>query len=134
MLNSNVSDKKKEVEVIDNLPINKPVIGHFDMVPFLLTSEMFGGLGFEMVGKEISSMIGDSVASLHEHEYPEIYLLISPNPGNATIEIETPDKIYKMTSPSVAHIPAKLKHRFIVKKAEKGSYCFGLLLTNKKFK
>lgn len=123
--------KERKVKILNELPVLKPVTGHFSLVPFLITSEMFGGLDFEMVGKNISSMIGESLADLHVHQYPEIYLLISQEPGEAEIEIETTEGSYKMSSPSTAYIPANVKHRFVVHKAAPGSFCFGILLNNK---
>lgn len=129
MTNVNEPDVKNgKVEIIDNLPFLKPVEGHFTLVPFLLTSEMFGGLDFEMVGKELSSMIGNPLSDMHVHVYPEIYLLVSVKPGEAKIEIETANGVRKMTSPAVAYIPANTQHRFLVLKASPGSFCFGVLL------
>lgn len=119
------------IEINNQLPINKPVNGHFTTVPFLLTSEMFEGLDFEMVSKEISLIVGQSVSDLHVHEYPEIYVLISTENGGAEIEVETTTGKYKMTSPAVAYIPAHTEHRFIVLKAIPGSFCLGILLNKK---
>lgn len=119
----------KHVAVNNALPIYKSVDGHFAMAPFLLTAEMFGGLNFEVACKEISTMVGGSVADLHTHDHPEIYMLISAKDGEAAIDIETADgNLYKMVSPAVAYIPANVEHKFIVRKAAAGSFCLGILL------
>ena len=129
MASKNSLTFNNQIVVNDQLPVFKTVVGHFSKAPFLLTPEMFGGLNFEVACKEISSMIGSSVSDLHAHEHPEIYMLISPQEGEAEIAIETKNgHVYKMTSPAVAYIPAHVEHRFVVHKAVQGSFCLGILL------
>jgi len=110
------------------LPTLKEVPGHYHPVPFLLTLDTFGGLPIEMAGGEISHLVNSPVADMHMHEVPEIYLLLSPEPGGAVIEIDVEGEQYVVESPIAVYIPAKMRHRFITRKAMAGSYCLGILL------
>ncbi len=110
------------------LPTSKEVSGHYHPVPFILTLDTFGGLPIEIAGGEISHLVNSPVADMHMHEVPEIYLLLSPEPGGAVIEIDLEGEQYVVEAPIAVYIPAKMKHRFITRKAMAGSYCLGILL------
>ena len=119
---------EKFAQIINDLPRFIDVAGHFHPAPFFLTEDMFGGLNFSLAGGHIKDLVDKPVAETHVHEVPEIYFLISPDPGGAEIEIEVEEKLFRVTSPSAFYVPAHARHKFITKKAQLGSYCFGILL------
>ncbi|MGW9439636.1 cupin domain-containing protein [Streptomyces sp. NPDC055607] len=106
----------------------RDVDGHHNPAPFLITADMFGGIPIELAGAEISELVDQPVADLHRHEVPELYLLVSRRPGEAEIIVEVEGTEYPLRSPGVFRVPAGKLHRFITKKAEPGSYCFGIFL------
>ncbi len=116
------------VSSVRDLPRMENVSGHHNPAPFILTSDMFGGLPISMAGAEITELVGKPVADLHTHEMPEIYILVSPNPGGAVIDIELADETLTVCSPSAVYVPANTQHRFVTKVAETGSFCFGIFL------
>jgi mannose-6-phosphate isomerase-like protein (cupin superfamily) len=97
------------------------------MVPYYLTSDMFGDLGVEVAGGDISNLVHRPVADLHVHDRDEVYLLVSPTIGGAAISVEIEGRTRQVVSPAVVHVPAGARHRFVTTRAERGSYCFGLL-------
>jgi hypothetical protein len=113
----------------EDLPILRQIAGHFGQTPFYLTAGMYGGLPVELAGGEISDKIGKPVAAPHTHEVPEIYLLLSPTPGGAVIDVVADGKEYTLHSPATFFIPAGTVHHFVTRAAEPGSYCLGLLIT-----
>lgn len=117
-----------QLEYYDNLPIKKCVVGHHKDVPFFLDRTMFEGLNFEIAGGDISGLVDIPVADFHTHDVDEIYFIISPEAGDAVIEIETEKGKQQYSSPATILIPAGMKHRFLTKKAVKGSFCFGIFL------
>ncbi|MBJ7002384.1 cupin domain-containing protein [Streptomyces griseofuscus] len=118
--------------VEQNLPVFQTIPGHYDQTPFFLTKEMLGGQPIEIAGGEISDKVGKPVAAPHTHEVPEIYVLMSPEPGGAVIEVVADDETYELVSPAVMLIPAGTVHHFVTKRAQPGSYCLGVLLTGDK--
>lgn len=112
------------------LPLMRVVEGHHNAVPFFITADMFSGVPFEMAGGEISELVDKPVANTHKHEVDEIYFLISPEPGEAVIDVTIDDVTITYSSPAVIYIQAQREHRFITRKACKGSYCFGILYKN----
>ncbi|MEU5096791.1 cupin domain-containing protein [Streptomyces sp. NPDC020996] len=116
------------MSAVENLPIFREVAGHHQPAPFLITSDMFGGLPIELAGAEISDLVGKPVAEPHVHDVPELYLLVSARPGEAEITIEVEDSEYTVTSPAVFRVPAGKRHRFVTRRAAPGSYCFGIFL------
>jgi hypothetical protein len=115
-------------ELVSDLPRYMPMNGHFHEVPVFLALDMFGGLPFEVAGGEISKLVDIPVAEPHRHEVPEIYLLLSPEKGGAEIEIEVDGERFVATSPAAFYVPAGALHRFLTRRAEKGSFCLGILL------
>lgn len=115
-------------EIHTELPIPLAVGGHHQPAPFYLTADMFGGLPVQLAGGELSSLVDKPVAEPHTHDVDELYLLISPNPGGARIEVRLDGNLHELTSPAVMRIPAGSEHCFLTKEAETGSYCFGILL------
>ncbi|TNH22687.1 cupin domain-containing protein [Micromonospora orduensis] len=113
----------------EDLPLFRQIPGHHSPTPFYLTADMFGGLPLEVAGGEISELVGKPVAAPHTHEVPEIYLLMSPTPGGAVIDVVADDKHYVLTSPATFFIPAGTVHHFVTRVAQPGSYCLGVLLT-----
>lgn len=118
----------ESVRIMSELPVFKEVEGHHNPVPFILTREMFDGIPVELGGAEISNLVERPVAEPHVHDVPEIYLLLSPQPGDAEITVDVEDEEFSLTSPSALYIPAGRKHRFVTRKASAGSFCFGLFL------
>jgi mannose-6-phosphate isomerase-like protein (cupin superfamily) len=118
----------KAPETVTELPVFKQVSGHHHPAPFLLTKDMFGGIPVEMAGAEITHLVDRPVAEHHVHDVDEIYILVSPNPKGATIEIECGQDRIVAQSPAAVFIPAGLTHRFVTRAAEPGSFCFGLFL------
>jgi mannose-6-phosphate isomerase-like protein (cupin superfamily) len=114
-------------EAIVDLPRNRSVDGHHEPAPFLLTADMFGGLGFELAGKEISELVGRPVADPHVHDEEEIYILISPQPGQAEIKITADGEKYELRSPGVFRVPAGVVHCFETISAVPGSFLLGIL-------
>ena len=114
--------------LISDIPRLKPVAGHFRPAPFYLTEDMFGGLPLEMAGAELSGLVGAPLAEPHVHEHPEIYLLLSPEPGGAAIDVEVEGVRYEVVAPGAFYTPAGMRHRFVTRRAVKGSFCLGLLL------
>ncbi|HEX8741833.1 MAG TPA: hypothetical protein VF712_01750 [Thermoleophilaceae bacterium] len=114
--------------VIADVPVMAAMEGHHSAVPFLLTRGMFGGVPVEIAGGELSDKVGKPVADLHSHPCPEVYLLISPEPGDAAIEVEVEGERFDLESPAVAYIPANALHRFVTRRAKPGSFCLGVLL------
>jgi hypothetical protein len=113
---------------VRNLPIFKQVMGHYGVTPFYLTAEMFGGLGFELAGGEISDKVGQPVAAPHTHTVPEIYLLLAPEPGGAEIDVLLGEENHRLVAPAVQLIPTGTVHHFVTVRAMPGSYCLGILL------
>jgi len=113
-----------------NLPLMRTVEGHHNEVPFFITEDMFSGMPFEMAGGDISGLVDKPVASTHKHKVDEIYFLISPVPGEAVIDVTIDDITITYNSPAVIHVKAQQEHKFITRKASKGSYCFGILYKN----
>jgi hypothetical protein len=111
------------------LPLFREIPGHHAPTPFYLTDDMYGGLCLELAGGELSDKVGKPVADPHTHECPEIYLLLSPNPGGGVIEVVADGRHHTLTSPATFFIPAGTVHHFVTRKAEPGTYCLGLLLT-----
>ncbi|MGP4001149.1 cupin domain-containing protein [Streptomyces sp. 8N706] len=118
--------------VEQGLPVFQQIPGHFGETPFFLTKSMLGGQDIEIAGGEISDKVGKPVAAPHTHEVPEIYLLLSPEPGGAVIEVVADGEHYELTSPATMLIPTGTVHHFVTKKAEPGSYCLGILFTGDK--
>jgi hypothetical protein len=112
-----------------DLPLFREIPGHYAPTPFYLTDDMYGGLCLELAGGELSDKVGKPVADPHTHECPEIYLLLSPNPGGGVIEVVADGRQHTLTSPATFFIPAGTVHHFVTRKAEPGTYCLGLLLT-----
>jgi hypothetical protein len=110
------------------LPVFRSVAGHHAPVPFLLTRDMFGGIPVELGGAEITALVGRPVAEPHVHDVPEIYLLFSPEPGGAEIDVEVEDESFRLTAPAALFVPAGRRHRFVTRSAVPGSYCYGLFL------
>ncbi|MGA8116146.1 MAG: cupin domain-containing protein [Actinocatenispora sp.] len=115
-------------EIHTALPIPLAVAGHHQPAPFYLTADMFGGMPVQIAGGELSGLIGKPVADPHTHPVDEIYFLISPTPGAATIEVRLDGERHTLTSPAVMRIPADSEHCFLTLEAERGSYCFGVLI------
>ncbi|MFI7602452.1 cupin domain-containing protein [Actinoplanes sp. NPDC049681] len=115
-------------QIRTDLPIPIAVAGHHQPAPFYLTSDMFGGVPVQIAGGELSDKVGKPVADPHRHTVPEIYLLVSPNPGGARISVLLDGTEHELTSPATLYIPAGAEHRFVTLAAEPGSYCFGVLL------
>lgn len=115
--------------VEQNLPVLQQIPGHYGQTPFFLTRDMLGGQPIEIAGGEISDKVGKPVAAPHTHEVPEIYVLMSPTPGGAVIDVVAEGQEYELASPATMLIPAGTVHHFVTKQAEPGSYCLGVLLT-----
>lgn len=115
-------------EIITGLPIPLAIAGHHEPAPFYLTSEMFGGLPIQLAGGELSGLVGKPVAAPHTHDVDELYLLVSPNPGGARIEVLMGGERHELASPAVMRVPAGVEHCFLTLEAEVGSYCFGVLI------
>ncbi|MFD9307868.1 cupin domain-containing protein [Streptomyces sp. NPDC060048] len=118
--------------VEQNLPVLQTIPGHYGQTPFFLTQDMLGGQPIEIAGGEISDKVGKPVAAPHTHEVPEIYVLMSPEPGGAVIEVVADGETHELVSPAVMLIPTGVVHHFVTKKAQPGSYCLGVLLTGDK--
>ena len=116
------------MSVIDDLPWVREVPGHHAPTPFYLTAEMFGGLPVEMAGAELSALVDKPVAEEHEHAVPEIYVLLSPEPGAAEIEVHLAGTVHRVVAPAAFYVPARTPHFFVTKRAVRGSFCLGLLL------
>jgi mannose-6-phosphate isomerase-like protein (cupin superfamily) len=114
-----------------SLPIWKPVEGHRHEVPFFLTREMFGGLPIELAGGDISALVDKPVADVHVHACDEIYFLVAPEPGAAVIDVEIDGLVTTFESPAAILVPAGARHRFVTRRASKGSFCFGILLAGR---
>ena len=129
MGNSRVDhDASPRLQIRTDLPLMAPVAGHHSAVPFYLTSDMFGGMPVQVAGGEISGRVGKPVADPHRHGVPEIYFLVSPNPGAARIVVTVDGESTELTSPALCYVPAGAEHSFLTVEAEPGSYCFGILL------
>ena len=115
-------------ELVTQLPVWREVPGHFHAAPFWLTQEMFGGLPVEVVGGDLSGLVNAPVAARHAHDVPEVYLLLSPTAGGAEIEVEVGEARLTLCSPAALYIPAGVEHRFVTRRAEPGSNCFGVLI------
>ncbi len=113
---------------MSKLPIFKPVEGHHAQVPFYLCRENCGEIGFEVAGGNIEKLIDNEVADTHTHAVDEFYFLISPNDGAAEIEVHRDGTVTRHTSPDVIHVPAGMPHKFITRRVEPGSFCFGILV------
>lgn len=116
------------VQQVDDLPRLVEVDGHHAPAPFYLTAEMFGGLPIEMAGGELSELVDRPIADPHSHDVPEIYVLLSPEPAGAELEVTVEGESYSMVAPSALLVPAEATHRFVAKRAVRGSFCLGLLL------
>ncbi|MDJ0088085.1 MULTISPECIES: cupin domain-containing protein [Pantoea] len=117
----------KNKKAVTDLPLMLLVEGHHNKVPFFITKEMFYGVPFELAGGDISGLVDKPVADTHKHEVDEIYFLISPLPGEAVIDVTINMETTTYSSPAVIHVPAGHEHKFITRRAGKGSYCFGIL-------
>jgi len=126
---SSASPTVAEPAARTDLPLFREIPGHHAPTPFYLTDDMFGGLSFELAGGELSDKVDKPVAAPHTHEVPEIYLLLSPNPGGGVIEVVADGQRHLLSSPATFFIPAGTVHHFVTRKAEPGTYCLGLLLT-----
>jgi len=115
--------------VVGNLPVFQHVDGHHSPVPFFLTADMFGGLPMAVAGAEISGLAGKPVAEPHTHEVPEIYLLLSPEPDGAEIDILLDGEHFSLSAQGAFYIPAGKTHQFVTRRAMPGSYCLGILLS-----
>jgi hypothetical protein len=113
---------------VTGLPILRGVEGHFHEVPFFIVREMFGGLPFEIAGGHIGDLVGKPVADAHVHSVNEIYFLVSPQPGQAEIEVEIDGVSRVYESPAAIFVPAGAKHRFMTRRACQGSFCFGIFV------
>jgi hypothetical protein len=111
-----------------DLPILREVAGHHRPAPFYLTADMFGGSPVELVAAELSDLVGVPLADLHTHPVPEVYVLLSPAPGDAEIEVELDGERHRLVSPATFLVPAGARHRFVTRRAAPGSWCLGLLL------
>ncbi|WP_018685588.1 cupin domain-containing protein [Actinokineospora enzanensis] len=119
----------RPLSVQRDLPVFKQIEGHHAPTPFFLTTDMLGGLPVELAGAEISNLVDKPVAAPHTHEVPEIYLLLSPEPGGAEIEVRLDGETHTLEAPGALLIPAGSVHCFVTRRAIPGSYCLGLLLT-----
>ncbi|MEU3573743.1 cupin domain-containing protein [Kitasatospora sp. NPDC036755] len=115
-------------EIVTALPIPLAVAGHHQPAPFYVTAEMFGGLPVQLAGGELSTLVGKPVAAPHTHPVDELYLLVSPEPGQARIEVHLDGVRHELVSPAVMRIPAGSEHCFLTLEAAVGSYCFGILI------
>jgi hypothetical protein len=115
-------------QLLTDLPIPLPVAGHHQAAPFYVTRDMFGGIPVAIAGGELSDKIGIPVARPHRHDVPEIYFLVSPTPGGARIRVVVDGEDHEMASPAVFYVPAGAEHCFLTLAAERGSYCFGILV------
>lgn len=118
------------VECREDLPVYREIPGHYRPTPFLLTSDMYGGLPLELAGGEISDKVGEAVAAPHTHEVPEIYVLTAPAPGEARIKVVIDGQEQIVTAPATVFVPAGAVHHFITLAASRGSACYGILLTS----
>src|SRR5919201_59311 len=110
------------------VPVLREVAGHHRPAPFYLTDDMFGGLPVELVAAELSARVDIPLADLHTHAVPEIYVLLSPAPGEAEIDVEVDGETRRLVSPATFLVPAGARHRFITRRAAPGSWCLGVLL------
>jgi hypothetical protein len=115
-------------QAFEELPILRELAGHHAPVPFYLTGSMFGGVPVEVAGGEISGSVGRPVAEPHRHAGPEIYLLLSPEPGGAVIDVEVDGRRHRLHAPCAFYVPSGALHRFVTRSAVKGSFCLGILL------
>jgi len=127
--NSQVNQEAgSRLRIRTGLPLMASVDGHRFPVPFYLTADMFGGVPVEVAGGEICGLVGKPVADPHRHAVPEIYFLVSPNPGAARIAVTVDGESTELSSPALCYVPAGAEHCFLTVEAEPGSYCFGILL------
>lgn len=115
-------------EIDGAIPRRRAVVGHQIAVPFFLTAEMFGGLPVEVAGGDISGLVGAPVARRHVHDVPEIYLLVSTEPGDTVIDVQVGDDWHEVRSPAAVYVPAGTPHQFVTRVATKGSFCFGIFI------
>jgi hypothetical protein len=115
-------------QLIANLPWVKQVAGHHTPTAFYLTTEMFDGLPLELAAAELSAIVGAPVAAEHEHERPEIYVLLSPEPDGAQIDVHIAGEVHHLRAPAALLVPPHTPHYFITTRAIPGSWCLGLLL------
>jgi mannose-6-phosphate isomerase-like protein (cupin superfamily) len=96
---------------------------------FWVTPEIFPDIKIRIAGTDMSKRVNEKIADLHSHECPEVYLAISENRGDMIFEITLEDETYTVESPMTVYIPAGMKHKFKVVRADKErSYFFGILL------
>ena len=119
---------RRRAEVVTSLPLMRRMSDHYAEVPFLLTAEMFGGIPIEIAGAEIVDLVDRPVAGLHSHDVDEIYLIVSRRPGDAVVEVEVEGERLEVTAPAAVHLPAGARHQFVTRRAEPGSFMFGILL------
>lgn len=110
------------------VPVLRQVGGHHRPAPFYLTGDMFGGSPVELVAAELSELVDVPLAELHTHPVPEVYVLLSPVPGGAEIDVEVDGETHRLVSPATFLVPTGARHRFITRRAAPGSWCLGLLL------
>jgi quercetin dioxygenase-like cupin family protein len=110
------------------VPVLRDVAGHHRPAPFYVTSDMFAGVPVELVAAELSALADVPLADLHTHPVPEIYVLLSPVPGEAEIDVEVDGETHRLVSPATFLVPAGARHRFITRRAAPGSWCLGVLL------
>lgn len=115
-------------QLIADLPWLKQVSGHHAPTAFYLTAEMFDGLPVALAAAELSSIVQAPVAAEHEHEHPEIYVLLSPDPDGAQIEVHIAREVHHLHAPAAFFVPPHTPHHFITTRAIPGSWCLGLLL------
>jgi hypothetical protein len=113
---------------VTDIPRMKKVPGHHAATPFLITSDMFEGVDLDIAGAEISDLVGKPVADPHQHGVPEIYLLVSREPGDAHITVFVGDEQFEMDSPAAFYIPAEVTHHFVTRRAAFGTFMFGILV------
>lgn len=115
-------------DVITDLPRLIEVPGHHQPAPFYLTEDMFGGIPLHVAAVELSDRVGKPVAAPHRHAVDEIYLLLAPTEGGATIAVTIDGTTHRVDAPAAVRVPAGAEHYFVAERAERGSFCLGLLL------
>lgn len=115
--------------IITDIPRMVQLPDHYRPTAFWVSPDIFPEVKIGIAGSDVSKRVGVEITALHSHEYPEIYLAISPNRGDMLFEITLGDEIYTVESPMTVFIPAGMKHKFRVLKADnERSYFLGILL------
>lgn len=89
---------------------------------------MFGGVPLHVAAVELSDRVDKPVANPHRHDADEIYLLLSPDQGAAQIAVTIDGTAHRVISPAAVRVPAGAEHFFVAERAERGSFCLGLLI------